>query len=107
MSAIKLPRPCGKCGCLEGKIVEAAILCAKCHQKRGGLGNTTQRFLQNVTQIFGEPEEIVLRKGNALTAIEQQDRILKSRRVPDGRTYYDVVSEAMQPAETLSEGISD
>lgn len=94
---IILPAAC-KCGSATGAICTDEIICNGCGEQRHKMSDTGAKFIAEVTKYFGEPASVVLRKPAALAAIAKQDEFLKRKRTPLGVTWFDIVTDNMQPA---------
>jgi hypothetical protein len=91
-SEIMLPTAC-RCGSIKGTIVNDEIACEHCGAKRCKKSEATEKFLVSITEHFGEPTSIVLRKPDTLAAIAKQDEFLKRKRTPDGEPWFDIITD--------------
>jgi hypothetical protein len=90
----KLPSVC-KCGCHDGTITAGnAVVCTACGATRVNISPMTQSVLAGIAQHFGELKEpVVFRRSSAIAQITKQDEFLQRKSTPDGKSWFDVITE--------------
>jgi hypothetical protein len=89
--------PACECGSVASDFGATAVTCAACGKHCIDVSELTQRTLAKISQTFGVPiEAVVFRCPNsALDKIQQQDLWLKTHYGRDGRSQYQIITDAL------------
>jgi hypothetical protein len=110
---VELPNKC-TCGSNvaligAGKAMHKASLHCRCGKHRGWLSNASYNFVRKIVETLGRPQQpIAIHRGSIFSQIAKQDEYLKRKFTPDGRSWYDVITEAsgFDPSSEEIDGIA-